>query len=199
VGDDISLDYWALVDLFAVALNAMKIGNIWLSRTVMIIGAGALGLALCQVAKSIADVHVRIVGHEYGVTLAKHRGWADEIVESASFFKGRCTSDLVVEASGRRQQDAIRHVADGGTLCLVGSFSGTVTWTYAELARSISVVTPSAYPVYEFEEALRLIQMGALHPDPLITHKLPLAEIQKAFEIAATKPPGALRVIVKPT
>ena len=201
VSRNLPLEYWALADLFAVALNAMKMANVRRTHTVTILGAGAMGLALCQVTKVLADVRVRLVGHEYGLTLAKCYRWADEITEPGPFLLGWSASDpsdVIVEASGRRGQDAIHHIADGGTLCLVGSFSGTVNWTYAELARNIRIVVPSAYSISAFEQALELMESGVLQPGPLITHRVPLTQIQQALQIATTKPYGALRVVVQP-
>lgn len=200
VSRNLPLEYWALADLFAVALNAMKMANVRQAHTVTILGAGAMGLALCQVTKVLANVRVRLVGHEYGLALAKRHRWADEITESGPFFRrlyATDPSDVVVEASGQREQDAIHHIADGGTLCLVGSFSGRVNWTYAELSRNIRIVVPSAYPSSEFDQALALIESGSLHPGPLITHRVPLSQVQQALQIATTKPYGALRVVVQ--
>jgi threonine dehydrogenase-like Zn-dependent dehydrogenase len=46
------------------------------------------------------------------------------------------------------------------------------------------------------QEAVRKIVAGELRIDPLITHQLPLLEINQAFELAASRPRGFMKAII---
>ena len=48
----------------------------------------------------------------------------------------------------------------------------------------------------EFREALRLVADGAVRPGPLVTHRLPLTDIARAF--AVHEDPASIKVAVTP-
>jgi threonine dehydrogenase-like Zn-dependent dehydrogenase len=48
----------------------------------------------------------------------------------------------------------------------------------------------------EFQAAIDLIASGKIEATELVTHRLSLAEIGQAFEIAADKKSGAVKVLV---
>ena len=51
----------------------------------------------------------------------------------------------------------------------------------------------------DFRQALDLIAGGAIDVGPLITHELPLARIQDAFDLADSREDGAVKVVVRVT
>ena len=46
--------------------------------------------------------------------------------------------------------------------------------------------------------ALRLITSGVVDPTPLITNAYPLAQIDEAFETAASKPDDFVKAVIEP-
>jgi threonine dehydrogenase-like Zn-dependent dehydrogenase len=55
-----------------------------------------------------------------------------------------------------------------------------------------------AVVVAAMREAVRLAVDGTLDLERLVTHVLPLAELDRAFELAATRPRGFLKAVVCP-
>jgi threonine dehydrogenase-like Zn-dependent dehydrogenase len=114
--------------------------------------------------------------------------------------------DVVIEAAGT--QDALdtasRLVAAGGRLVVAGFHQDgprTVdmqSWNW----RGIDVVNAHerdpAVVVAAMREAVRLAVDGTLDLERLVTHVLPLAELDRAFELAATRPRGFLKAVVCP-
>jgi len=45
---------------------------------------------------------------------------------------------------------------------------------------------------------LSLVQSGRFHPDPLITHRLPLDRIEDAYRLFGERRDGVLKVALKP-
>ncbi|HOJ23202.1 MAG TPA: alcohol dehydrogenase, partial [Armatimonadota bacterium] len=50
----------------------------------------------------------------------------------------------------------------------------------------------------DFALAIDLLASGKVDPAPLVTHRVPLASIQEAFETALDKSTGAIKVWVEP-
>jgi L-gulonate 5-dehydrogenase len=48
----------------------------------------------------------------------------------------------------------------------------------------------------EFPRALRLMAKNLLHPELLITHRIPLAEVTTAFEMVDCENPDVIKVIL---
>ena len=55
-----------------------------------------------------------------------------------------------------------------------------------------------AYTSESFEQALRLIESGRLDVSPLVTHRFPLAEFEKAFDLLRRRPEPVVKVILEP-
>jgi threonine dehydrogenase-like Zn-dependent dehydrogenase len=113
---------------------------------------------------------------------------------------------VVIEAAGTQSalDTASRLVAAGGRLVVAGFHQDgprTVdmqSWNW----RGIDVVNaherdPQAY-VRGLREAVRLTVAGILDVERLVTHRLPLARLDDAFELARTRPAGLVKAVVCP-
>jgi threonine dehydrogenase-like Zn-dependent dehydrogenase len=67
---------------------------------------------------------------------------------------------------------------------------------FFSVVRREVTITGSMIYQDEFREALRLVAEGAVRPAPLVTHRFPLAEIDRAF--AAHEAPASIKVAVMP-
>jgi threonine dehydrogenase-like Zn-dependent dehydrogenase len=114
--------------------------------------------------------------------------------------------EVVIEAAGTQSalDTASRLVASGGRLVVAGFHQDgprTVdmqSWNW----RGIDVVNaherdPQAY-VRGLREAVRLTVAGILDVERLVTHRLPLARLDDAFELARTRPAGFVKAVVCP-
>jgi NADPH2:quinone reductase len=114
--------------------------------------------------------------------------------------------DVVVEAAGTQSalDTASRLVAPGGRLVVAGFHQDgprTVDmqrWNW----RGIDVLNaherePQAY-VSGMREAVRLACDGVLDLEALVTHRLTLDELGRAFELARTRPKGFVKAVVCP-
>jgi L-iditol 2-dehydrogenase len=119
---------------------------------------------------------------------------------------------MVVETVGGRADtllDAGVAVGPGGRIVVLGVFQemvrldpwplllkeATLTWSLCYTRDAVA--TPAAGGA-DFEEAVRLL---AAHPDlfaRVLTHRVPLAEIDRAFALADDKSSGAVKVSVTP-
>jgi threonine dehydrogenase-like Zn-dependent dehydrogenase len=167
-------------EALACAVNVVRRARVRPHDRVAVVGLGFLGTSVARLLGGVTEVR---------------RG-----TEVDGEF------DVVVEAAGTQEalDTASRLVAPAGRLVVAGFHQDgprTVdmqSWNW----RGIDVINaherdPAAV-VDAMREAARLAADGMLDLRELVTHVLPLAELDRAFELAATRPPGFLKAVVCP-
>jgi threonine dehydrogenase-like Zn-dependent dehydrogenase len=105
-------------------------------------------------------------------------------------------ADVVIEAVGHPSAftSALDVVRRGGRIVVVGMYAGETTELQLGIwwARGLDVRFAGVCPVHTYwERAMQGLVDGTLDPRPLISHRLPLADAQRAYEAfdahAATK------------
>jgi threonine dehydrogenase-like Zn-dependent dehydrogenase len=104
--------------------------------------------------------------------------------------------DMVVECTGKPAgfQSARAIVKPRGTLVLKSTFVGQSEVSLTSIVvDEVSLVGSRCGP---FSPALRLLAMGLIDVEPLITAILPLGEALSAFQLARTA--GTIKVLLRP-
>ena len=196
VPDGLPDEIAAFVDPLASVLHGWKrLGG---SRgTVLIYGAGALGLLWAATARARgARAIVAARGGEDRMALARRYG-ADvldlesegpesprDLAHGALTMAVDCTGDLEV---WRRLPDL---VAPGGKVLLFGGCAPgtTVTWDAERLHYSeISLVGSFHYSPEEAREALRMLASGEVDPSPLLTETGTLSDLPRFLAAQAAR------------
>lgn len=129
--DSIPFEEAAMMEPFAVALHAIKIGNITKGMNVGIVGTGMIGIAAGQWAKMFGANSVTVIGRSEDKR---------KIVENCRLEYIVCNEpskvneyDFVLEAVGTPNaiELAISATRRGGSLVLMGNPSGNITITQA--------------------------------------------------------------------
>ncbi len=202
VPDGLSLEEAALAEPAACVVRCVaERSPISPGDVVLVQGPGTMGLIATQVAKAMGAAKVIVTGittDEWRFEIAKAVG-ADLTIDvlteknAVDVVRGEtdCAgADVVIEASGsaaaRRQ--ALEFVKTTGHVTLLGT-QGTNTDLYLdhvvekELTMSGSWGTlPSTWVM-----TLRMMASGQLDVKPLITHRIPLDEWEKGFELMETQ------------
>jgi len=207
IPDEISDQQGAMVEPLAVAVRAVrKMGNP-LGKRVLLLGGGPIGLLTLQLAKQtgaaviLADlVEERLaLGRKLGAREVLDVNKCDLAKRVMWLTKGEGI-DVVIEAAGATQtiELAIEVVRPGGMIVLVGLPHGTVRIPPTRIVRKeIEIQGSIIYSYDDFRQSIWLIREGMIDVDSLITHKFPLKEIGKAFDVLTTARKG-IKVIVKP-
>lgn len=180
-----------LTEPMAVAVNGLERARVRPSDRILIIGAGAIGLATAAVLharKMPFDISAR---HPFQQSIAESLGGDNSPTEGY---------DVVIDAVGNSDSiaDAIERVRPRGRIGMVGSF-----WRPAELnigfcAKEVEMIAAAGYkcrrPERTFEEAAGILLANPGIADALITHRFPLDGAAEAFETAADRASGAIKV-----
>jgi len=207
--DHISYETGALVEPLAVGLHALNQGFDKLSKNLLIVGAGTIGLCtlLCAVAKGITNIFV-VAKHLHQIQATIHFGATrvfsatnkDDVNEELV----QISPDVVINTSTSDEAliQSIRACKYGGTIVLVGGYSqGTNVLLRQVVSKEIRLVGSICYGqhngISDFDQIIDWISEGTIRPDLLITHRFSLHQIAKAFNVAQDKTNQSIKVMIK--
>ena len=200
--EHVSFDQGAWTDNLGVALWALERGRLAAGENVIVIGPGAIGLCVAQLARALGAGRVTLVGR--GNRLARVRDMADEVMDSADVGRLRATADLVVEFAGTAEaaRAAIGLARRGGRVVLGGATGTGVELSGVELSTivlgNVDVLGSLANPKGVSGRALALLADGKLDVTSLVTHHFPLRSFSEAWQTFTERRDGAIRVMLHP-
>jgi L-iditol 2-dehydrogenase len=192
VPEGVSLEEAAMVEPAAVAVHALRQGGVDVGDTVLIFGAGPIGLMLGQWAEAsgaaraiLADIDPRKLAfaeelgfsHVFNPKEVDPLAWVTERVGKAA--------DLVIEASGSTAafEQCLLAARTLGRVVLMGNPSGDMHLSqkayWAILRKQLTLFgtwnsTYSDLPRNEWKLALDAMASGTLKVKPLVTHRVGL-------------------------
>lgn len=158
-------------------------------ESVLILGAGSIGLMHLMLAQRRGAGRTAVLGRrEERLALARELGAdaTDEVAERVRDCGGPCGFDVVIECAGTIEawHAAFALTRPGGRLLLFGGPPTGTTITY-DTARlhygEITVLGCFHYTPDDVRAAFDWIAEGELPLERLITHRLPLAQLEQAF------------------
>ncbi len=199
---NVSDDEGALLDCVAVAVHAVRRVPVAPGARVIVLGAGAIGLAVAQLAK-LCGGHVTVVAtRQAPLEVARARG-ADEVVDVGAGEDSPTDADVVFETAGGPTllDRALAAAGPGATIGLVGEvFDAQPLELAAALTRELTLAFVWSHDGRgEFERALELAASGDVRLSSAVTHHFPLSELERAFATASDRGrTGAIKVVVTP-
>jgi 2-desacetyl-2-hydroxyethyl bacteriochlorophyllide A dehydrogenase len=205
--DDVPSDNLALTEPFAVAVRAVRRSRLGLGDRVAVLGGGAIGLAVLQVAQTagcatsvlVDPVPARrdLAGVLGAAEVASHPTDLLDTDLGASF-------DVVFDCTGIAEvpAQAAQLVRAGGRVVLVGIAPEPGKIDYKSLVlREVSLIGTVGHVFDEdTRAAVALIATGRVEVAPMVTHRLPLERaVEDGFAFLAG--PGrttAIKVLVSP-
>ena len=198
----------AMVEPLAVVLRAFERARFAKGVSVLILGAGPIGLLSLLVAKEKGAGRVLVSEVKPPrLSLAKSLG-ADDIVnplqESISLRLESLTkaqgTDLVVECTGAPgpSSETFRLVKRGGTILVLGICEEPVEADFMTGVLNELSIQFSYLGYAEFPKAIRLISSGRVNPAPLVTRVIPLERVvEDGFELLTGPSSSDVKVLVQ--
>jgi threonine dehydrogenase-like Zn-dependent dehydrogenase len=200
----------ALVEPLAVGVHAVRWARMPAGAGVVIIGAGTIGLMTLMAARALGAGAVHVVArHDHQATLASALGatsvMLDEpaaAIEQVRDLTNGLGADLVVETVGGHSDTlnlAWELTRPQGTVAVAGVFPQRVPVDLLQpLIREVWTTFPACYGVidgrHDFAVAIELIADGRAPVERLVTRRFPLTEAPAAFQSAADKGTGSVKV-----
>ncbi|KAJ5841776.1 hypothetical protein N7534_011606 [Penicillium rubens] len=186
--ESIPLDIGALVEPLAVAWHAVSRSPLQRNDTVLVVGAGPIGLAIIQVLKvkgitSIVAVEVserrRGFALALGATEVLNPVDVDAVTQIRALTKN-AGADVVFECSGAQAglDTAVAGLRVRGTMVVVSLWEHRPTIdTFAVVFQEKNVIGAALYDDGDFEAVMDEIASGGIQPRPMITSKIRMEDV----------------------
>lgn len=198
----------ALVEPVSVAVHARSLTPLEPGDTVVVFGAGLIGLATIQVLKQqplrqIVAVDVFDDRLEVARELGAHHTLNSKSIDVPAAVRGLTDgrgADVAFEAVGIEAtvRAAVLAVRKGGTVTLIGNVARDVSLPLQAVVTRQIRLQGSCASSGEYPECLELIASGKVDVDRFISATAPLEEGAAWFERLYKKEPGLLKVLLKP-
>jgi len=200
----------ALAEPIACAINGLQLCNMGLGKSVAIIGLGALGCMLIDVARAMGATKILAVArNNRRIEVARQYGADVYINSSDEDLVARCRAetggagpDVVITACGsvEAHEVAVEMVNHRGYVNLFGGLGKDVR-PMSVLSNTIHYkecfVTGSHGSVpRQHALAIEMLQAGMVRTAPIISHHFPLHQINKAFDTMEHK--QGIKIVVHP-
>jgi L-iditol 2-dehydrogenase len=208
IPDNLSFIHAALLEPVSIGVHAANRAPISADDTVLIIGAGTIGLFVLQAAKLkgarkifVADIN------EFRLDVAKKLGANEVINPEKSDLK-----DIIFEQTNNKGvnvsfevvgyastfQDAVSVTKMGGHLVAVGNLEKMAEFDLQQFIASELTFTGSYASSGEFRDCIEPVASGKINVAPLISDVLPLKDGPKAFKRLLKAEENLLKIILEP-
>ena len=214
--DHVPYDAAAILDCYACGVHALNRTPVGPAGTVVVLGTGAIGFTLGQLAKSYGAGRVVMVGtrreplevakgaEAADIVVANSEGDPVEAVMEITDGRGADSVFETVGGSAPTLGQAIDMSRYGGAISVLGLFPEPVEIdAVVAMRKELHIEWSNSFSTWqglsEYETAFRIVAGGKVNPNPIITTHYPLSQIDDAFEAACNKQTsGAIKVMVHP-
>lgn len=195
----------ALCEPLGVALGTLKKARAKAGQTLLIIGAGSIGLCMLAAAKTMGLDKIVVCGRTrdrlgfaeqlgaYATVATKEKDLEEEMKRLHP--KG---TDLVIDATGAEQciQQSLRILKKGGTLALAGYGGGKIMNIRIDDIHIKNLKVIGAGNNWNMhQKALDLMASGKVDLSCFLTETIRLEDYEKGLHLAKTRPAGFLKAV----
>ncbi|QUH30651.1 MDR/zinc-dependent alcohol dehydrogenase-like family protein [Vallitalea guaymasensis] len=206
VPKDLPIEKAILIEPYACSKHCVDRGNIGNEDVVVLSGSGTLGLGMVGAIKQknpkllivldLKDDRLELA-KKFGADMVMNPAKEDVIEKIMELTEGY-GCDVYIEATGHPKsvQQGLEAIRKMGTFVEFSVFKdlATADWSIISDRKELNLFGAHLSP-YCYEPVIEWIGNGKLPTEGVVTHKLPLEEWKKAFEIAE-KGDNSLKVIL---
>jgi 2-desacetyl-2-hydroxyethyl bacteriochlorophyllide A dehydrogenase len=191
-GQGLDYDELALVEPLAIAAHGVRRADVKATDTVLVMGAGPIGIGLIQFAK-IAGAKVIVMDvNDYRLNFCKEQLNADEIINPLNEnvnarlaeITGGDMANVVIDATGNQSvmNSAFNYISHGGRFVLVGLQKGELTFSHPDFHKRESTLMSSRNAtIQDFEYVMKCLKEGKIDPKKYITHRTNFTDMIEDF------------------
>lgn len=206
--DEVSDGEAPLIQVLTTCVHAHRRARIFPGETVVVLGLGVTGQLHVQLAKAQG------AGTVIGITRnAWRRGVAKQVGADMTFAPGEAARDAVMEATDGRGADmiiecvgqvaqlaeAIDMVRIGGRLLPFGIYtakSGELPF-YQLYFKELQIINARAAKGEDYPASIDMVRRGTVRLTPLLSHSLPLGELEKALDMLTETSVDRMKIILE--
>lgn len=203
----LSFDQLALVETLGIGCHAINRANPQPSETILVIGAGPIGLSVIEFAKLTGARTIVLDINPQRLAFCRERmGVVHTVLADGTELKaldeltGGNWADVVVDATGSNKSmvNAMNYVAFAGRLVFVGITNQEIAFTQALMHRREMTFLASRNAVAsEFQRIIALIEDGQIDTKPWITHHAGFDDMIELFPHWMKPETGVIKAVVE--
>ena len=200
--DGMSLDEGAVTDPASIALHCAHRGCVHTGQTVVVVGAGPVGILAADAARALGASRVIVAARGARLSVVEKFGFEvyDTNKGGVDVFKQMAPlgADVVLDAAGTPHTIplGLDMLAKGGRLSAVGIPIENVSLNLGPLVLNELELVGSRAVAGEMDATLDFIHDGRIRATDIITHRFPLEEFGKALEVTDKRIDGAMKVFI---
>ncbi len=183
----------ALVETLGIGAHAVARAQILREDTVLVVGAGPIGLSAIQFARASGARVVAMDANDDRLAFCRRFGVAETVrpgatrEETEARLRATFGGDLptaVLDATGNAgsMASSFRYACNGGRLVFVGLFQGELSFDDPDFhKRELTVMGSRNSTAADFAAIIPQLESGAIDTQPWITHRAPAARAAEAF------------------
>jgi L-iditol 2-dehydrogenase len=198
----------AMIEAVSVAVHAVALTPLAMEDTVVIVGAGMIGLLALQAARQagagrtfvldVDDTRLELA-RSLGATQTFNSRNGDAVAHIIEQTAGR-GADAALECVGTTVpvKLALDSVRKGGAVTLVGNLAPTIELGLQSAVTRQIRLQGSCASSGEYPACISLIARGAIQVEPLLSAVAPLADGAAWFHRLYEREPGLMKVVLQP-
>jgi L-gulonate 5-dehydrogenase len=212
--DRVPMRYAPMVEMYGLGCHVLSRARVQPGESVVILGAGKLGLSVLDVLCHGACHGLSIITDRQPFRLDTARrlgaGCAidverDDPVRRVMELTGGEGADCVIECIGHYHdvagreaplQQAVQMVRPAGRIVTCGLGEQLSPVHFKTLVLKEAEVIASRVTLGEFPRAIQLMSRGLLHPELLVTHEMPAGEAASAFSQVDREDPATIKLVL---
>jgi len=209
IPDHISYSEAAMADILCVAVHVTGRTNIYEGSNVLCFGGGPAGLSIAQVAKTYGAKNIFIsdpspLARE---VISKYNDFiiidpkTQSVPEEIERYTGDQKCIAIFDSVGSNEQVNIGLplLEEQGTYVNMAVHNEPLEFNGLLLGSERTITTSSNAFYKDVGKAYELIYSGRLDVKPWLTHRYPLEDYQKAFDLLLQTPKAAYKVVFEPS
>lgn len=197
----------ALVEPVAVGVHAVRQGGLQPGQSVLVLGAGIIGLVTAQAARAFGASRVIIADLlESRLERARKLGFTDVVnngqVNLEEELRRRLNGELAdmifdCVAIQPTLETAVKVARKGTRIVVVGVPAGPLSVPmHLVQDRELELIGTLMYRREDYDASIRLMESGAIVTEGFVTHRFPLEQVMEAFSVAIHQKETALKVML---
>lgn len=196
-------------DILSTGFFGAESAEIRLGDTVLVVGCGPVGMCAAVSARQFGPAKIIMVdGVDSRLEIAKREGLCDytinytrENVEQRVLeLTNSQKADRAIEAIGKEESmlTCLRNVRPGGNVAILGVFGGPVKLPMNEQWSNNVTIRCGFVPVNRIDELIKMIEAGKINMRFLQTHKAPLNDVLRGYDVFGKKRENVLKWVITP-
>lgn len=205
--ENMTYDEGAMIEPLAVTIHASKRPGSVKGKKVAILGAGPIGILLCQSIKAFGAAKVMMTDvSDYRLSLAKQCGADDTYnTKSIDFSKaivesfGPDKADIIYDCAGNdtTMGQAIQNARKGSVIILVAVYAGMAHVDLAKLNDSeLDLNTTMMYTHEDYVDAIRFVNEGKIQLKPLMSKHFAFKDYLDAYRYIDANRETTMKVLI---